>query len=127
MKHLENIHPPVTPVERATGCCPLIQATLMLDQLKNYFWTELPDEVADEVAAKAEIVFARNEAMRRRFKSRQLAQLLPGEFAFGGKPLPPLSLPRQLEKMALRKKVRGKSRESTHLKHYAHGYELLAC
>jgi hypothetical protein len=45
----------------------------MLDQLKNYFWTELPedlaDEVADEVAAKAEIVFAGNARWRKNFKA----------------------------------------------------------
>ena len=71
MKQCETIYPPVTPFERQTGCCPLIMATLMLDQLKNYFWTELPDDYADEVAQKAEIVFAGNARWRKKFKGRR--------------------------------------------------------
>jgi hypothetical protein len=68
MKSCETIHPPVTPFERQTGCCPLIMAALMLDQLKNYFWTELPEDMADKVAQKAEIVFAGNARWRKKFQ-----------------------------------------------------------
>jgi hypothetical protein len=165
MKGLENIYPPITPLERATGCCPLIQAALMLDDLRKYFWEELPEDIADEVVQKAEIVFARDERMRRRFKGRRgrgwlvgfmqhwmsaslgkrnrwLARQLPGEYMFGGRPLPLLSLPRQqmastgclqlqseisvqpLPKKSSAKKIR--KRGSQPFSHYVHGCELLA-
>jgi hypothetical protein len=38
--------------------------------LKNYFWAELPDDLADEAAAKAETVFAGNVRWRRKFQGR---------------------------------------------------------
>jgi len=148
MKYPEDIQPLVTRFERETGCCPLIMACRTLDQLKNYFWTELPDDLAEEVAAKAEIVFAGNERMRRRFKgrrgrewliafmqhwmsaalfkrNRRLALLLPGEFTFGGKPLPIIPLPLQLQQAAP-KKTRRKRAPSRPLQHFVHSWELLA-
>jgi len=147
MKYPENIHPPVTEFERKTGSCPLILATLMLDQLKNYFWAELAEDLADELAQKAEIVFAGNPRWRKKFQGRRghdwlemfmrhwlaaelfkrkspLFRELPDDFKIG-KPLPDISLPRQLEKSSS-KKNRKKSVKSLPLKHYVHGYELLA-
>ncbi|MEI9960780.1 MAG: hypothetical protein WDM76_06510 [Limisphaerales bacterium] len=94
-------------------------AVLLLDQLKNYFWTELPEDLADELARKAEIVFAGNPRWRKKFQGRHgreylemfmrhwlasalfkrkspLFRQLPPEFKVG-RPLPAVSLPRQLE------------------------------
>jgi len=148
MKYPENIQPPVTRFERETGCCPLNMACLMLDWLKNYCREELPEDLADEVAQKAGIVFAGNTLMRRRFKgrcgrewliafmqhwmsaalfkrNRRLALLVPGEVTFGGKPLPIISLPRQLQQSAP-KRIRRKRAPSRPLRHFVHGWELLA-
>lgn len=147
MKHLEAIHPPVTRFERQTGNCPLLMATAMLDQLKNYFWTELPDDLADEVAAKAEIVFAGNERWRKKFQGRRgreylemfmrhwfssalfkrkspLFRQLPPDFKVG-MPLPKISLPRQLGKVPPKEQVRQKANDSFLPRHYVHGFELL--
>jgi hypothetical protein len=148
MKHPENIQPPVTRFMRETSCCPLFMACITLDQLKNYLWTDLPDDLADEVAAKAEMVFAGNARWRRKFKgprgrewliafmqhwmsaalfkrNRRLALLLPGEFTFGGKPLPLTPLPLQLRQSAP-KRVRRKRAPSRPRTCFAHGCELLA-
>jgi hypothetical protein len=121
---------------------------VILDQLKNHFWTELPDELADEVAQKAEIVFAGNKRMRRRFKGscgrdwlsafmqhwmsaalfkrdRRLAGLLPGEYTFGGKPLPIVPNPIQIPAKPARS-TRGKLVKSRCSNRFVHGWELLA-
>jgi len=115
----ENIYPPVTRFERQTGCCPLILATLLLDQLKNHFWTDLPEDLADEVARKAEVVFAGNKRWRKKFQERRgraylemfmrhwlasalfkrrspLFRELPDSFKMG-RPLPGRSFSRQKE------------------------------
>ena len=117
MKYSKSISPPVTRFERETGCCPLVMALIILDQLKNYFWTELPDLLADEVAQRAETVFAGNARWRRKFKGPHgreyllmlmrhwfasalfrrkspLYRRLPEDFKWG-QPLLKLSLPRE--------------------------------
>ena len=122
-------------------------AMVILDQLKNYFWAELPEDLADEVAQKAEIVFAGNERWRRKFKGRRgreylvmfmrhwfsaalfkrqspLFRQLPPDFKIG-RPLPEISLPRQLGKSSP-KKARRRSVKPPRLKLYVHGCELLA-
>jgi hypothetical protein len=147
MKQLEEIHPPVTRFEQQTGNCPLLMATVMLDQLKNYFWTDLPDDLADEVAAKAETVFAGNERWRKKFQGARgleylemfmrhwfssalfrrkspLFRQLPPDFKVG-RPLPKVSLPRQLGKSSPRK-TRRKPVKAHPAGRYIHGCELLA-
>jgi hypothetical protein len=152
MKYPKNICPPVTRFERQTGCCPLIMATMIVDQLRNHFWTELPDDLADEVATKAEIVFAGNARWRRRFKGRHgreyLLMLLrhwlssalfkrksplfcelPGDFKMG-KPLPLQPHPwpggQKHSLHRIRQTNRRKSPSSRAATHFAHGCELLA-
>jgi hypothetical protein len=145
MKQCEDIYPQVTRFERQTGCCPLILATIMLNQLKNYFWAELPEDLADEVAAKAEIVFAGNARWRQKFQGRHgreylemfmrhwlasalfkrkspLFRQLPEDFKVG-RPLPVISLPRQLEKLPS-KKIRRRT-QAQPFKHFVHGCEWL--
>ncbi|HZL12557.1 MAG TPA: hypothetical protein VFC85_00300 [Verrucomicrobiae bacterium] len=118
MKQCEAIYPPVTRFERRTSHCPLYVALFILDEARNYFWTELPPDLADELAQKAEIVFAGNARWRKKIQGRRgraylemfmrhwlasalfqrkspLFRQLPPEFKIG-KPLPIISLPRQL-------------------------------
>jgi hypothetical protein len=119
MKYPENIYPPVTEFERRTGECPLFVALFILDEVRNYFWTDLPEDLADEVAQKAEIVFAGNTRWREKFQGRRgraylemfmrhwlaaalfkrrspLFRELPDSFK-NGKQLPVISLFRQKE------------------------------
>jgi hypothetical protein len=122
MKYPENTHPHFTEFQLKTGICPLIVATRLLEQLKNYLWAELPDDLADEVAQKAEIVFVGNPHWRKKFQGRYgfawleafmrhwltgalsrrgspWVQELPDDYKFG-KPLPPVSLAWQKEREA---------------------------
>jgi len=147
MKYPKTVSPPITQFERQTGCCPLIMATAILDQSKNYFGEEVPEDLADEVAQKAEIVIAGNKRWRRKFKGRQrrewlvvfmrhwfsaalfkrkspLFRQLPEDFKIG-KPLPEISLPRQLEKSPAQK-IRRNTVKALPPRRYVHGYELLA-
>ena len=119
MKQYETIYPLVTRFERRTGNCPLLLAVITLDQLKNHLRADLPEDLADEVAQRAESVFARNARWRKKFQGRRgnaplamflrpwlaaalckrqspLFRRLPEAFKIG-QPLPKISLPRQKE------------------------------
>jgi len=64
-------YPPVGPFEKATGYCPLYIAINVTDEVENYFHVRLPDSFSDQLAEKAEKVFAHSEEARRRFKGRR--------------------------------------------------------
>jgi hypothetical protein len=141
---MKEIDPPITRFECQTGCCLLTTATVILDQLENYFWTDLPDGLAEEVAQRAETVFAIEARQRGQFQGHyareqitmfmrhwfsaalfkwdsRLYRELPDDFKIG-KPLPEISLPRQLER-SLPRKSRRKSVPTR--RHFAHSSELL--
>lgn len=126
---------PVQNFERHTSHCPTYIAWLVLDEARDYFRTAIPESYADQLAHRAEAVFARNEVWQRQYQSARgrdyllasmrhwlasvlakenpaLFRQLPESFQVG-QPLPPCLVPRP-------KKVR-----VTRLKHFVHGCELL--
>jgi hypothetical protein len=64
-----KIYPPVTDFERQTSYCPLYLAWRILDEARDYFRTPIPEAFADQLAHRAEAVFARHPFMQRQFKS----------------------------------------------------------
>src|ERR1035438_9435049 len=60
---------PVTPFERQTSHCPLYIAWLVLDEARDYFRTEMPENYAAELAQRAEMVFANHPFWQRKFQS----------------------------------------------------------
>ena len=82
MKQSVKIYAPVTPFERQTSHCPLYLAWLVLDEARDYFRTNsvpspgsatlsqpLGEGLADQLARRAERVFAGNPFWRRKYKS----------------------------------------------------------
>lgn len=147
MKYPENIYPPVTRFERRTSHCPVFVALLILDEVRNYFWTDLPENLADELAARAEVVFARNARWRKKFQGRHgreyldmfmrhwlssalfkrkspLYRQLPESFKMGQQ-LPITPLARKLAQSRV-KTIRRKSSMSRRGSRFVHGCELLA-
>ncbi len=60
---------PVTPFERQTSHCPTYLAWMVLDEARNYFRTNLPENYGGELARRAEAVFAKHLFWQRRFQS----------------------------------------------------------
>jgi hypothetical protein len=64
-------YPLVGPVEKVTGLCPLYLAFTVTDEVRQYCQADLPDGFSDQLAARAETVFAHNDFWRRKIKGRQ--------------------------------------------------------
>jgi hypothetical protein len=132
---------PITKFERQTGCCPIFMATMTLDEASNYFRTEIPEEFADQLALRAERVFARNAKVRRILKTERsrdwlrtymrhwlagilcrerpaLYRQLPENYKWGGHPLPYPSLPPP-------KPLLKRTRRTKRFTYRVHGSELL--
>src|ERR1035438_6458747 len=132
---------PVTPFERQTSHCPLYIAWLVLDEARDYFRTEMPENYAAELAQRAEMVFANQPFWQRKFQSAAvrehllsgmrhwlagvlakeqpaLFRALPDSYKVGA-PLPPQPLSRP-------KKIRKRNPPARPFKHFVHGCELLA-
>src|ERR1035438_3215987 len=132
---------PVTPFERQTSHCPLYIAWLVLDEARDYFRTEMPENYAAELAQRAEMVFANHPFWQRKFQSAAgrehllsgmrhwlagvlakeqpaLFRDLPDSYKVGA-PLPPQPLSRP-------KKIRKRNPPARPFKHFVHGCELLA-
>ena len=69
MKSSGKSYAPVTPFERQTSHCPLYIAWLVLDEARDYFRTPIPETFADQLAHRAERVFAGNPFWQRKYKS----------------------------------------------------------
>ena len=145
MKSCDHAYPPVTRFERRTGECPLYVAQVVLDEVRNYYWLDLPEALADELAVRAETVFAKNARWRKRIQGRHgraylemfmrhwlssalrkrrspLFRELPDSFKFGGA-LPVISSAREISAAA--KPTRRRLVPSPR-RHFVHGGELLA-
>jgi len=132
---------PVTPFERQTSHCPLYVAWLVLDEARDYFRMEIPENYAAELAQRAELVFANHPFWQRKFQSADgrehllsgmrhwlagvlakeqpaLFRDLPDSYKVGA-PLPPQPLSRP-------KKTRQRNHLARPFKHFVHGCELLA-
>ena len=154
MKSSGKIYAPVTPFERQTSHCPLYIAWLVLDEARDYFrtnWVPSPgsatlshlmgEGLADQLAHRAEAVFAGNPFWQRKYKSGHgrdyllmtmrhwlagvlakerpaLFRDLPESFKVG-EPLPPQPLSRP-------KRIRKRNPAARPFKHFVHGCELLA-
>jgi hypothetical protein len=69
MKSSGKSYAPVTPFERQTSHCPLYIAWLVLDEARDYFRTPIPETFANQLAHRAERVFAGNPFWQRKYKS----------------------------------------------------------
>jgi len=139
---------PVTPFERQTSHCPLYVAWLVLDEARDYFRMEIPENYAAELAQRAELVFANHPFWQRKFQSADgrehllsgmrhwlagvlakeqpaLFRDLPDSYKVGA-PLPPqpLSRPKKIRSKHLTPALSPKRRGRT--LHFIHGCELLA-
>src|ERR1700690_766454 len=65
-----KIYAPVTDFERATSYCPLYLAWRILDEARDYFRTPIPEAFADQLAHRAEAVFARHPFWARKAAPR---------------------------------------------------------
>ena len=138
--------------DRLTGIDSLFAATSTLDDIRLYFWTELPDGWESELVRRMHAVFARHKLWRQRaireddaefvrvFLRRWTAELLfkykhplyhqlPRGYKYG-EPLPALSLPQQRElaaETARRRNRRQLSERKARRKGrtFVHGCELL--
>ncbi len=70
MNHPAKQYTPVGPVERVTGLCPLYLAFIVTDEVRHYCQADLPDSFSDQLAERAEKVFAHNDDWRRKIKGR---------------------------------------------------------
>jgi len=71
MKRAAKQYAPVGPFEKTAGICPLYIAWIVRDELEHCFRLDLPDDVCDELADRAERVLAHNAYWRRKFKGRR--------------------------------------------------------
>lgn len=65
----QKTYEPVREFERQTSYCPLYLAWHIVDEARDYFRTPISEAFADELARRAEIVFAKQPFWQRRFKS----------------------------------------------------------
>jgi hypothetical protein len=85
-----KIYEPVREFERATSYCPLYLAWRIVDEARDYFRTPIPEAFADQLARRAEAVFAKSalsSAKWRRGNGRGGASskpLSPALSPFGG-------------------------------------------
>ena len=70
MKQTRKVYVPVTEFERQTSYCPLYLAWRILDEARDYFRTPIPEAFADELAHRAEAVFAHHRFWQRKFQSQ---------------------------------------------------------
>ena len=63
-------YPPVGPFEKATSYCPLYIADNIVVEVSRYFGVPLPDSLADELAARAERVFAHQPRWRKQARGQ---------------------------------------------------------
>src|SRR5947207_15690987 len=61
---------PVGNFEQTTGCCPMYIAWLVLDEARDCLRISIPDLYADELARRAEAVFATHEFWRAKYCGR---------------------------------------------------------
>ncbi|MCU0785389.1 MAG: hypothetical protein MUF81_15315 [Verrucomicrobia bacterium] len=66
----ETKYSPVGPFEIATSFCPLNVADVIVHEVSCSFRVRLPDRLADELAGRAERVFAHQPLWRRRIQGR---------------------------------------------------------
>ena len=71
MNHATKQYVPVSPFEKAAGICPLHIAWIVTDELQHYFRVALPDNVCEQLADRAERVWAHNAYWRHKFKGRR--------------------------------------------------------
>jgi hypothetical protein len=131
---------PVGNFEEQTSHCPTYIAWLVLAEVRDYFREPIPEVYADELARRAELVFAKHPFWQRKYKGARgrgyllssmrhwlagvlakerpsLFEQLPENFKIGGAlPLKPLSP---------QKKIRP-NRKVPSFAHRFHGCELLA-
>jgi len=69
-QRLRKIYQPVTDLERQTSHCPLYLAWRILDEARGYFRTTIPQTYAEQLAGRAEAVFARHPFWQRKFESQ---------------------------------------------------------
>lgn len=132
----------VTEFEHKTTYCALYLAWHVVDEARDYFRTPISEAFADELARRAEIVFAKQPYWQRRFKSVRgraailtamrhwlagilarenpvLFRQLPETFKIG-QPLPPYP------DATRRRVVRRPECAATTARHLVHGCELLS-
>ena len=132
---------PIGNFERHTTWCPLYIAWQVLDEARDYFRTEFSERYAEQLAARAERVFAVNAFWQRRYRRANgreellasmrhwlagvlaqekpaLFRALPDTYKLG-QPLPDQPLTR-------RKQASPRIIAAYPAKHFVHGWELLA-
>ena len=62
---------PLSEFERLTCIDPYFAANYILNEVRGYYWVELPAYLEEELALRAVAVFARNQRLRKRFQSEQ--------------------------------------------------------
>ena len=74
MKQPREIYAPVTEFERQTSHCPLYLAWRIVDELRDYFRTPIPEAFADKPARRAEVVFAHHPFWARKASPRAMSR-----------------------------------------------------
>jgi hypothetical protein len=65
MKQSQKSYEPVREFERQTSYCPLYLAWRIVDEARDYFRTEIPENYARKLARRAEAVFAHHPSWAR--------------------------------------------------------------
>lgn len=64
-----NSDTPLAEFERLTCIDPYFAANYILNEVRGYYWLELPAYLEEELALRAVAVFAGNQRMRKRLQS----------------------------------------------------------
>ena len=127
--------------EQQTSHCPTYIAGLVLDEARDYFRTEIPDDYATELARSAELVFAKHLFWRRKFQDADgreyllssmrhwLASVLAKEKPALVRDLPEsfkIGYPLPLQPILRAKMTHKKPGASRSVSRFTHGCELLA-
>lgn len=139
---------PFSDFERLTCINPYFAADHILNEVRGYYWVELPAHLEEELASRAVTVFARNQRLRKKFQSGEgpdslrmfmrhwlagllckhkhpLFRELPDSFKWG-QPLPSVSPAYLREQQALTAKaIRNESRTALPSRCFVHGCEPL--
>ena len=70
MKPLQS-DTPLSEFERLTCIDPYFAADYILNEVRGYYWVELPAYLEEELASRAVTVFARNRRLRKSFQSEE--------------------------------------------------------
>lgn len=70
MKSLQS-DSPLSEFERLTCMDPYFAADHILNEVRGYYWVDLPAYLEEELASRAVTVFARNQRLRKRFQSAE--------------------------------------------------------